>query len=334
MEACVRHLRAHKENPTSSASFLLIQDTLQTLGQQAVCCEVIRHLQLSAARNQAPTQILVLAFDQPPACYCTSGSHHVHVLDLFSDPFGWVGSLTGSPQLLAWRTGGGLQAVQLALEAHLQALAEQAKDGRLLCHMVLDSLECLLEHAKLQEVLHFLEDMRRHACILSICAGLHQDLHQPQVLAALTSLCTASLQLKPVEGLLKEVAAQKRGKQGGPHGQLQLSLKRHTGRVRVEAELYSLHQNGSLQTFAVPQEAITAQLLAAHAVQNAVSSQQKGASTQAQQVEAEEEARLALLTQQAGIKLTLTHQVPAALLTLPSIQYLHPDLPKHFTITS
>lgn len=96
-----------------------------------------------------------------------------------------------------------------------------------------------------------------------------QDLHQPQVLAALTSLCTASLQLKPVEGLLKEVAAQKRGKQGGPHGQLQLSLKRHTGRVRVEAELYSLHQNGSLQTFAVPQEAITAQLLAAHAVQNA-----------------------------------------------------------------
>ncbi|KAL3140510.1 hypothetical protein ABBQ32_005093 [Trebouxia sp. C0010 RCD-2024] len=174
--------------------------------------------------------------------------------------------------------------------------------------MVLDSLECLLEHAKLQEVLHFLEDMRRHACILSICAGLHQDLHQPQVLAALTSLCTASLQLKPVEGLLKEVAAQKRGKQGGPHGQLQLSLKRHTGRVRVEAELYSLHQNGSLQTFAVPQEAITAQLLAAHAVQNAVSSQQKGASTQAQQVEAEEEARLALLTQQAGIKLTLTHQ--------------------------
>ena len=111
--------------------------------------------------------------------------------------------------------------------------------------------------------------MMQHACTHAVPWAELQDLHEPQVLAALTSLCTASLQLKPVEGLLKEVAALKRGKQGGPHGQLQLSLKRHTGRVRVEAELYSLHQDGSLQTFPVPQEAITAQLLAAHAVQNA-----------------------------------------------------------------
>lgn len=64
----------------------------------------------------------------------------------------------------------------------------------------------------------------------------------------------------------------------------------------------------------------------------AVSSQQKGASTQAQQAEAEEEARLALLTQQAGIKLTLTHQVPAAFFTLPVIQYLHAELPKHLAV--
>ena len=89
------------------------------------------------------------------------------------------------------------------------------------------------------------------------------------MVAALTRLCTASLQLHPIQGLLQEVAALSQGKQGGPHGQLQLRLKRHTGRVRVEAELYSLCQDGSLRTSAVPQEAITAQLLAAHAVQHA-----------------------------------------------------------------
>lgn len=98
---------------------------------------------------------------------------------------------------------------------------------------------------------------------------LLQDLQQPQVVAALTSLCTASLQLQPIQGLQKEIAALSRGKQGGPHGQLQLRLKRHTGRVRVEAELYTLQQDGGLHTFAVPQEAITAQLLAAHAVHTA-----------------------------------------------------------------
>lgn len=98
---------------------------------------------------------------------------------------------------------------------------------------------------------------------------LLQDLHEPQVVAALTSLCTASLQLQPVEGLLHQVVALSRGKQGGPHGQLQLRLKRHTGRVRVEAELYCLRQDGSLDICAMPQEAMTAQLLAAHAVQHA-----------------------------------------------------------------
>ena len=40
MEACVRHLRVPKEIPAARASFLLIQDTLQTLGQQAICWEV------------------------------------------------------------------------------------------------------------------------------------------------------------------------------------------------------------------------------------------------------------------------------------------------------
>ena len=104
---------------------------------------------------------------------------------------------------------------------------------------------------------------------LGVLCSVSQDLHEPQVVAALTRLCTASLQLQPIQGLLQEVAALGQGKQWPPHGQLQLRLKRHTGRVRVEAELYSLHRDGSLRTSAVPQEAITAQLLAARAVQHA-----------------------------------------------------------------
>lgn len=103
--------------------------------------------------------------------------------------------------------------------------------------------------------------------------GVLQDLHEPQAVAGLTSLCTASLQLQPAHGLLQEVAALQQGVQGqgqgAPHGQLQLRLKRQTGRVRVEGEVYSLHQDASLHTTALPQEAITAQLLAAHAVQQA-----------------------------------------------------------------
>ena len=47
------------------------------------------------------------------------------------------------------------------------------------------------------------------------------------------------------------------------------------------------------------------------------SAKQKDASVQARHVQAEEEARLALLTDQAGMKLTLTEQVPALLLAAP-----------------
>ena len=95
-----------------------------------------------------------------------------------------------------------------------------------------------------------------------------QDLHRPQVLVALTSLCTASILLQPIQGLQKEIAGLGRGKQGSPHGQLQLHLKRHTGRIRVEIELYTLLVNGVLDTFAPSQDVITAQLLAANVVHN------------------------------------------------------------------
>ena len=94
-----------------------------------------------------------------------------------------------------------------------------------------------------------------------------QDLHTPQVLAALTSVCTASMLLQPIQGLQKDMAAMTKGKHTrAPHGLLQLNLKRHTGRVRVESELYSLSQGGGIETDAAPQEVITAQLLAAHNV--------------------------------------------------------------------
>ncbi len=73
--------------------------------------------------------------------------------------------------------------------------------------------------------------------------------------------------LQPIQGLQKDMAAMTKGKHTwAPHGLLQLHLKRHTGRVRVESELYSLSQGGGIETDAAPQEVITAQLLAAHNV--------------------------------------------------------------------
>lgn len=49
-------------------------------------------------------------------------------------------------------SGDGLQTVQQAVEAYLQVQMEQAKEGKLCCHVVLDSLDCMLQHTKLNKV--------------------------------------------------------------------------------------------------------------------------------------------------------------------------------------
>lgn len=93
-----------------------------------------------------------------------------------------------------------------------------------------------------------------------------QDLHTPQVLAAVTMLCTGSLQLHGLHGLRKESAMHAAPAKQAPHGELQLHLKRHTGRVKIETEMFILSDDGDMETFTPPSEAITAQLLAARAV--------------------------------------------------------------------
>ncbi|DBB15808.1 TPA: hypothetical protein ACH3X3_004005 [Trebouxia sp. C0006] len=188
--------------------------------------------------------------------------------------------------------------------------------------VVIDSLDHLLQRAGIHEVLHFLEDLRNHSDISSVCGMIHKDLHTPQVLAALTSMCTASMLLQPIQGLQKDMAAMTKGKHTwAPHGLLQLHLKRHTGRVRVESELYSLSQGGGIETDAAPQEVITAQLLAAHNVGRLEAQHDKRQEAQERQAQAEEEAGLALLTRQAGMKLTLTQKVHICYLGSP-VSYL------------
>ena len=56
MEACVRHLRL-EASTTGIASLVLIQDTLDTLGHQAVCCEVAFLLPLLASLYMGDTQV-------------------------------------------------------------------------------------------------------------------------------------------------------------------------------------------------------------------------------------------------------------------------------------
>ncbi|KAL0030546.1 hypothetical protein WJX79_003415 [Trebouxia sp. C0005] len=269
MEAAVRHLRDTKSN-ASANPFLLIQDVLQALGRHAVCCKIISQLCAAAARAPALSlRVVVLATDHHPNCYseCSgTASHARRVIDLFSDPFDCLRSLScsGTSQAIAWRTEKALAKLYQATVEGLNKDDGSAEANSTGWCVIIDSLDHLLQHAGLNQVLRLLEDLRTCADVSSVCGMIHKDLHAPQ-----------------------------------------LHLKRRTGRVRVESELYSLSQGGGIETDAAPQEVITAQLLAAHNVSRLESQHDKAQERQAQ---AEEEAGLALLTKQAGMKLTLTQK--------------------------
>jgi len=109
-----------------------------------------------------------------------------------------------------------------------------------------------------------------------------QDLHSPQVMAALQSLSTATLQLQSVPGLQQQLISQATGR--SCHGQLTFSSKRaKLGRLRVDQQLFSLQPSGGVEVFAAPQGVVLdARLL----VQTALNQQQQQHLQQLQQAKA------------------------------------------------
>ena len=103
------------------------------------------------------------------------------------------------------------------------------------------------------------------------CNCFVQDLHTPQVLSALQSLSTASLELQAVPPLQQQLISQATG--NSCHGQLTFSSKRaRLGRLRVDQQLFRLLPSGGVEVFAAPQGVV---LDARTLVQSALGQQQQ-----------------------------------------------------------
>ena len=73
-------------------------------------------------------------------------------------------------------TGAGLQIIWQAIETYLQSHQNVNADSTLQCHVVLDSLDSLLQHAKLPEVMSVILSLhyalRSHAKLVCVVANL------------------------------------------------------------------------------------------------------------------------------------------------------------------
>lgn len=223
-------------------------------GRAAAAALTIVALQQPAWRYQQLCSML------PPA-----GQLDLTIIDCFSDPYGWGGLAPGSvgsrsssctgitplPGVLA--APDGLQQLQQQLlgdsgsgSGNGQPLQLQLQRQTL---VVFDSLSPLLDAFPATAVAQLLSRLAVHPGTAGLLCGLHADLHPPAMPAVVEQLAAGSLSLLPVSDLERSVCAASTGQ--APQGRAEARLRRRTGRVRAESQLYCIDDVGAA-TFLEP----------------------------------------------------------------------------------
>lgn len=207
---------------------------------------------IAGGRAQA-SALLLLALERPAGHYtqlCCLTSVSLTVLDGFSDPHGWGSLLAG--QTAATSSGSGCGSSHVVplpgilatadgpqqLRQHLSAAA-----GLQQC-IVIDSLSPLLDAWGAAAVAHLLHSLQAAPATSCLLCGVHGDLHPPSTLAALEQLASGSLQLLEASELECSMCAAAHG--AAPQGRLAVRLKRATGRVRAESQLFAVDGSGAV----------------------------------------------------------------------------------------
>ncbi|GFR52881.1 hypothetical protein Agub_g15513, partial [Astrephomene gubernaculifera] len=115
--------------------------------------------------------------------------------------------------------------------------------------VVVGCLSSLMERYGEWQCLSLLEAVQRSPLVSCVLTSLHTDMHPERVVAGLRRQCSCWLEPSPLSPLQTEVAqrALAAGSSGGGEGacgalagRLDCRVKRRTGRVKVDSELYSL----------------------------------------------------------------------------------------------
>ncbi|GBF92699.1 hypothetical protein Rsub_05068 [Raphidocelis subcapitata] len=285
MDAAVRLLRDGRQVSGGPAALVLLTDDGETLGASAMLLQCTAALAAAAGAGRSQGRgVHGVAVERPPAELLAAGASSA--TDLFSDPCGWLseprggcrcesdcgggGGATGgtgggggaSPwpasdlRRIAADAGAAFQPQSAAAAAAAAAAADADCAGCDSRCLVIDSLSALLLRHSAGQVLRLLDALQRCPAVSSVLALVHRDLHSPQLLCALQAAASASLDLSPLPPLQRQLAAAA-GKPA-PHGRARLAVKRRSGRVHAESQYYALEQDGGVNAYAPPPEALAA----------------------------------------------------------------------------
>jgi len=205
------------------------------------------------------------------------------VLDLHSDPFGWLGgprlTLDDVERMLTEAAAPAATAAAAAGGGHADGGGAPAsaphQPSEPDCLLVIDGLSSLLRRHPPLAVVCALRRLRRAPGVSALLAGgLHADLHAPHVMDALARLSTCAVELSPMTPLQASLAAAAAGSAepaagggcgaaGGPRaarwraaplGLAEVRLKQRSGRLKSEAHGYALLGDGAIEFGPPPPE--------------------------------------------------------------------------------
>ncbi|KAI3428675.1 hypothetical protein D9Q98_007498 [Chlorella vulgaris] len=269
MDLAVRTLREGIPDGGDAAPLLLLCDALAVIGGPALLRQALADMTLAIAGRRAQAIALTLvALERPAAQYhqlCSPSLGTFTVLDCFSDPYGWGGLLAvvpaGGSSSNSTISVPSILAAPNGLDRLLQLLSststiQSAGAGARHC-IVFDSLTPLVDRFGGAAVVQLLHRLQRLDSTSSLLCGLHTDLHAPQLLAALEQLAAGTLQLSAASELEQTLCAAMHG--STPQGRLSARLKRRSGRVRVQTQLYCLDAADSVRISELPTDALNPQ---------------------------------------------------------------------------
>ncbi|KAL4428190.1 hypothetical protein ABPG75_002279 [Micractinium tetrahymenae] len=272
MDLALRTLREGRADPGSPAPLLLLRDALAVVGGPALLRHAVSELAAAIVGGRAAAAALTIVSLQRPAWHYQqlcglSGALDLTVVDCFADPYGWgslaprsqgggiagdrdssasnVAPLPGLPS-----AGDGLQQLQQRLLGGSSG-SSGGSDGhsvhaqqRRQSIIVFDSLSPLLDAFSPTAVAQLLSRLAAHPSTAGLLCGLHADLHPPAVPAVVEQLAAGSLSLLPASDLERSVCAANHGR--APQGRVEARLRRRTGRVRAESQLYCIDGSGAV----------------------------------------------------------------------------------------
>lgn len=239
------------------AHLVVLEDSLETVGGQAL----FRKLSVDLGKDKLEAPVVVVAIEEAAEEYCTSECSNVHVIDCFTDPYGWNTEFLGSKHdgisLFSCDEGTNDDDKHVLLtkvyDDILTASKEHWDENESIC-ILFAGISELIQNYGSRLVAHFLSKLRREDCIRSVCVHIHADLHTEMDMSLICSQASCVMTLEPAWGLLEASQSGGKGALGiEPYGKMVIRTRRSQGCRKKDILSYWIDRDGvTLEPWELP----------------------------------------------------------------------------------